>query len=53
MVPFGLGAGKLFFAGKLPINSQVGAFYNVVKPDIGPDWQFRVQAQVLLPAPGE
>jgi hypothetical protein len=24
----------------------------VVKPDIGPDWQLRVQLQVLLPAPG-
>ncbi len=52
VVPFGLGAGRLFFAGKLPINTQVGAFYNVVKPDIGPDWQFRVQVQFLLPAPG-
>jgi hypothetical protein len=52
VVPFGLGAGRLFFAGKLPINTQVVAFYNVVKPDIGPDWQFRVQVQFLLPAPG-
>ncbi|MCP3886418.1 MAG: hypothetical protein GY700_13280 [Propionibacteriaceae bacterium] len=52
IVPFGLGAGKLVFAGKLPINTQVGAFYNVVKPDVGPDWQFRVQVQVLLPTPG-
>jgi len=24
----------------------------VVKPDIGPDWQLRVQLQVLLPVPG-
>jgi hypothetical protein len=24
----------------------------VVKPDIGPDWQLRVQVQVLLPLPG-
>jgi hypothetical protein len=52
VVPFGLGAGRLVFAGKLPVNTQVGAFYNVVKPDIGPDWQFRVQVQVLLPTPG-
>jgi hypothetical protein len=49
IVPLGLGAGKLSFIGKLPLNIQVGAFYNVVKPDIGPDWQFRIQAQVLLP----
>ena len=49
VVPFGLGAGKLMFVGKIPLNVQVGAYYNVVKPDIGPKWQFRIQAQVLLP----
>lgn len=49
VVPFGLGAGKLMFVGKLPLNVQVGAYYNAVKPDIGPKWQFRIQAQVLLP----
>jgi hypothetical protein len=48
-VPFGLGGGKLFFAGKLPINVQLGAFYNAVKPDLGADWQFRTQLQFLLP----
>ena len=52
LVPFGLGAGKLAFLGKLPVNTQVSAFYNAVKPDIGPDWQFRVQIQLLLPVPG-
>jgi len=52
LVPFGLGGGKLAFFGKLPVNTQVAAFYNAVKPDIGPDWQFRVQLQVLLPVPG-
>ena len=52
LVPFGVGGGKLAFFGKLPVNTQVGAFYNAVKPDIGPDWQVRVQVQVLLPAPG-
>ena len=50
VVPLGAGAGKLSFVGKLPLNLQVGAFYNVVKPDFGPDWQLRVQAQVLFPA---
>ncbi len=49
VVPFGLGAGKLSFVGKLPLNLQVGAFYNTVRPDIGPKWQFRIQAQILLP----
>ena len=49
IVPLGVGAGKLSFVGKLPLNVQVGAFYNVAKPDVGPDWQLRVQVQVLLP----
>jgi hypothetical protein len=52
VVPFGAGGGKLLFLGKLPVNIQSQAYYNVVKPDIGPDWQLRVQVQVLLPAPG-
>ncbi|UCF41085.1 MAG: neuromedin U [Gemmatimonadota bacterium] len=52
VVPFGVGGGKLVFLGKLPVNVQSQVFYNVVKPDIGPDWQLRLQVQVLLPAPG-
>lgn len=51
-VPFGIGAGKLSFLGRLPVNAQIGAFANAVKPDVGPDWQFRVQLQVLFPVPG-
>mgnify|MGYP001826271592 FL=1 len=51
-VPFGAGAGKLFFLGALPINTQVGAYYNAVKPDIGPDWQFRFQLQTMFPGIG-
>jgi hypothetical protein len=49
IVPFGFGAGKVSFLGKLPVNVQAGVFVNVVKPDIGPDWQFRFQIQTLLP----
>jgi hypothetical protein len=52
IVPFGAGGGKLVFLGKLPVNIQSQAYYNVVKPDIGPDWQFRVQVQFILPTPG-
>jgi len=52
VVPFGAGGGKLIFLGRLPLNIQSQAYYNVVKPDAGPDWQFRVQAQILLPVPG-
>jgi hypothetical protein len=49
VVPFGAGIGKLFRVGKLPINAQVGAYYNLVKPDVGPKWQFRIQVQFILP----
>ncbi len=50
LVPFGVGGGKLvFFGGKLPVNFQTQVYFNVVKPDIGPDWQFRFQIQTLLP----
>lgn len=48
-VPFGAGFGKVAFLGKLPVNAQAGAYVNVVKPDVGPDWQLRVQFQILLP----
>ena len=49
-VPVGLGGGKLLFiGGKLPLNLQSQIYYNVVHPDFGPEWQWRFQAQVLLP----
>ena len=34
------------------MDASAAAIYSVVKPDLGPDWQLRFQAQVLLPAPG-
>ena len=50
IIPLGLGGGKLLFlGGKLPVNLQTQIYYNVVKPDFGPDWQWRMQIQVLLP----
>lgn len=49
-IPLGGGFGRLFKVGKLPINTQLQAFYNVEKPDVlGPDWSVRVQVQFLLP----
>ena len=51
-VPFGAGGGKLFFLGKLPVNVQSQAYYYVVGPDSGPDWQLRFQLQFFLPMPG-
>ncbi|MGD8629065.1 MAG: neuromedin U [bacterium] len=52
IVPLGAGCGKVVTFGKLPVNLQAGGYANVVKPDFGPDWQIRFQAQVMLPKPG-
>lgn len=48
-VPLGAGIGHIFHLGKLPVNAQIGGYYNVVTPDDGPDWQLRAQVQVMFP----
>lgn len=48
-VPVGGGFGKLVRLGKLPVNFQLQAFYNVQRPDYAPEWSLRFQAQILLP----
>lgn len=48
-VPVGGGIGKIQSVGKQPMNFQIQAFYNAVKPDQGPDWQLRFQVQFLFP----
>jgi hypothetical protein len=50
-VPLGLGLGKLIkLGGKLPVNLNASYFYNVIRPDYGPQYQVRLLAAVLLPA---
>jgi hypothetical protein len=50
IVPLGGGGGKmLMLGGKLPLNLQTQLYYNVVRPDFGPKWQWRLQAQIMLP----
>ncbi len=48
-VPLGIGIGKLFKAGKLPLNCTAQYYYNVITPDYGPDWSLRLQVQMLFP----
>jgi hypothetical protein len=48
-VPVGLGIGQILKLGKLPVNLQASAYWNVVKPDFGADWQLRLQAALLFP----
>lgn len=48
----GVVVGKIFHLGKLPVNTQLSAYYNVVRPDNGANWQIRVQAQFMFPKLG-
>lgn len=48
-VPVGGGVGKIVRLGKLPLNGQLQAFYNVERPSGGSDWQLRLQMQFLFP----
>lgn len=48
-VPLGGGIGHIFHVGKQPVNTQLSAYYNVVRPDDAPNWQLRVQVQFLFP----
>jgi len=48
-VPVGGGVGKIFHLGKLPVNTQLSAYYNVVTPDNGANWQIRAQVQFMFP----
>jgi len=49
VVPLGLGAGRLLMlGGKFPLNVQTGLYNNVVRPDFGPEWQWRFQVQFVL-----
>ncbi len=48
-VPMGGGVGKIFKLGKLPVNSQLSAYYNVVRPDYVGNWAIRLQIQLMFP----
>jgi len=48
-VPLGGGVGKIFHLGKLPVNTQLSAYYNVVHPDDAANWQIRFQVQLMFP----
>src|SRR5262245_21017920 len=48
-VPVGGGIGHIFHIGKLPVNTQLSAYYNTIRPDDGPTWQIRFQVQLMFP----
>jgi hypothetical protein len=48
-LPLGGGVGKIFHFGKLPVNTQISAYYNVARPDNAANWQLRAQVQLMFP----
>ena len=48
-LPLGGGVGKIFHLGKLPVNTSIAAYYNVVRPDFAANWQIRAQVQFMFP----
>ena len=48
-VPVGGGVGKIFHVGKLPVNTQLSAYYNIARPDYQANWQIRAQVQLMFP----
>jgi hypothetical protein len=49
VVPIGGGGGRVFRIGARPVSAGAQAFYNVEKPDFGPDWSLRVNLTFLFP----
>jgi len=47
-VPVGGGVGRVVKIGKLPVNFTVQAYYNLVEPRFGADWQLRSQVALIF-----
>ena len=41
--------GRIFHIGGQAMNAQLQGFYNVDRPEFGPDWSLRFQLQFLFP----
>ena len=48
-MPLGGGIGKIFHFAKPRVNTQISAYYNVVKSDYGANWQICAQVQFMFP----
>jgi hypothetical protein len=48
-LPLGGGVGHIFHLGRLPVNAQIGGYYNAVRPDLAANWQIRAQVQLMFP----
>ena len=50
-VPFGAGVGMIFKIGKQPMNGQLSAYYNAIKPDTVPAADWTLGSRLRLPVP--
>lgn len=48
-VPLGLGIGQIMKLGKQPVNIQLAAYYNAVRPEYASNWQIRAQFVLMFP----
>ena len=48
-IPLGGGVGKMVKIGKAPVDFKLAAYYNVEKPEFGPDWSLQFQIKLLFP----
>jgi len=48
-VPLGGGVGRIFHFGERPVNTRLGAYYNVVGPDYVANWQTQFQRKFMFP----
>jgi len=49
LVPVGGGVGKVLNIGGQRISALLEAYYHALSPEIGPDWQLRLQVSLLYP----
>jgi hypothetical protein len=48
-LPVGADIGRVIKIGaKLPVNFQIGAYYNTLRPQFGPTWQLRTQVTLIF-----
>jgi hypothetical protein len=49
LVPVGGGLGKVFRLGRQRLSSTLESSYHVERPELGPEWQIRLQLSLLYP----
>jgi hypothetical protein len=48
-VPLGGGVGRMIRFGKQPVDFKLMSYWNVEKPQFGPDWSLQFTVKLLIP----